>query len=373
LEDQTLLESFGVIIKKIKGVGAMVSNDPGPFDARTLAIYRAKIRALQLTEYNKILFVDLDAILLKNSDELFEIDHFTALSGSNSPFNAGFFVLSPSCQAFVDINDVASSDTFTVERGWNDYGPFPHWLKPNEMSDWSFYAAHAEQGLMFYYYNCYQKTGEMLPAGSWDEYSAHMVGSHKPWFYGKDGPSEEQIQRLPKRYRIATQLWYQVYLQVVQKIEETHPTMVNLVALSEQSVRTVQGPDPYYDSYCDHCKVSKWGKWSECSANCTQTRTRTITQEPTCGNTCPSLNETRSCKKGKQCRNTTEISDLSDWAESLQISAEKFISEFCESKLSATFDIKQCRKYVQKLMFETKPSKAVNKILSIKAKEEEEL
>jgi hypothetical protein len=347
-EDRALLESFGVIIKKIKGVGTIPSNDPGPFDARTAAIYRAKIRALQLTDYTRIIFVDLDVILLQNIDHLFAIDHFTALSGGNSPFNAGLFVLTPSCQDFVDVNDVATSDSFTVERGWNDYGPFPHWLRQNEMSDWSFYAAQAEQGLMHYYFNCYKKSGEMLPIGAWDSLATHLVGSHKPWYFGHEGPSDSHIERLPKRFRAATRIWYKVYAQMMAFIQETNAEMSSFAQLSEQAMRRFVGPDPYTeDAYCDHCKVSKWGKWGTCSAKCgpgTQTRTRTVTQEPTCNNTCPTLNETRPCV-GKHCNKTEN-----DWFFNAQLSVEKMIAEFCGSRVSAVFDMKMCRQYVQELL-----------------------
>jgi len=188
-KDLALLQSFGIKTKIVSSVGTAITNDPGPFGFREAAIYRAKLRALQLVEYSKIMFLDLDLIVLKNPDPLFsQKSDLVGVAGGNSPFNAGIFVLRPSCQDFIDVQDIAMSDSFTVENGWFDYGPFPHWSRPGDTSDWSFYGSHVEQGLMYYYYGIYKKTATLLPLGAWDEYAVHFVGSHKPWLMSPDTP-----------------------------------------------------------------------------------------------------------------------------------------------------------------------------------------
>jgi len=66
------------------------------------------------------------------------------------------------------------------------------------------------------------------------------------------------------------------------------------------------------------CEVSDFGEWSECSETCgdgTQTRTRTITQDPMHnGAACPELVETQTCKI-QECPVHCEMSDWSDFSE----------------------------------------------------------
>jgi hypothetical protein len=315
--DQNLVESYGIKIVRVDTVGGPISNDPGPFGARTGAIYRAKIRTMGLTEYDRIIFIDLDAVLLSNADHLFKLENFTAIVGSNSPFNAGFFVLTPSCQSLVDVIDVAHSDTFSVEKGWFEYGMFPHWLPSHQgqMSDWSFYASQAEQGLMFYYYGCYQKKGDFLPVNSWDSVMVHFVGSHKPWL-----ADPLYLGNVPKRYREGTLLWFQILQQVQKNVLQFTPDMAHLVKLSGAR-KEDYGMDPYTPPPpppphpppphpppppphppppppCLTCQVGDWGNWSACSEPCgsgIRLRYRAITRQPTCNNTCPPLSQNMTC------------------------------------------------------------------------------
>jgi hypothetical protein len=141
-------------------------------------------------------------------------------------------VLKPSCQAFVDINDIANSDSFSVENGWNNYGPFPHWSKQGETSDWSFYGAHVEQGLLFYYYSCLKKDAELLPPRAWDEYFVHLLGSHKPWNYGPNGPAQAQINHLAKRFRAGTPLWFEAYYKMIEYLKQVLPSIAHRAELS---------------------------------------------------------------------------------------------------------------------------------------------
>lgn len=62
-----------------------------------------KIHAWKLTEYDKVVLLDVDTIMLKNSDELFERPGFTAAPDLFPPdvFNTGVLVLEPSLEVII--------------------------------------------------------------------------------------------------------------------------------------------------------------------------------------------------------------------------------------------------------------------------------
>jgi hypothetical protein len=146
---------------------------PGIFDAFTAAIYRAKVRVLQLIEYEMVLFFDSDVVFHQNCDDLFDTTlDFVGRKGSNSPFNAGLFLVRPSWQALVDINDVALSASFDSRVGWLQHGPIPDWRPAanGAITDWSFYGGSVEQGLFYYYYFCHLegKNAALVEAEQWE-------------------------------------------------------------------------------------------------------------------------------------------------------------------------------------------------------------
>jgi hypothetical protein len=65
------------------------------------------------------------------------------------------------------------------------------------------------------------------------------------------------------------------------------------------------------------CQVSNWGSWGSCSASCgggTQTRSRTITRQPSNGGlACPSLTESQSCNT-QGCPINCAVSGWSNWS-----------------------------------------------------------
>ena len=64
--------------------------------------------------------------------------------------------------------------------GWLEYGPIPDWREPLAApTDWSFYGASVEQGLLYYYYFCHlDATKSMLESShTWDDRFTHFTGA----------------------------------------------------------------------------------------------------------------------------------------------------------------------------------------------------
>ena len=116
--DQKTLEDVGVIVRPVGGVGASLESNFEAFDEQTAAIYRAKSRVLQLVDYDVVMMFDADVIFHKNCDDMFRTPYLLhGRAGSNSPFNAGVFLVRPSWQALVDVTDVSLTRNFDTEKG----------------------------------------------------------------------------------------------------------------------------------------------------------------------------------------------------------------------------------------------------------------
>lgn len=120
-----LMHSVGIKTGKVKQVlsKARAVEDPfGQVDFDASACYLAKARALQLLQYDKVMYVDSDIMFRSDPTSLFELPGFVGYDGSKSPLNGGLYVMDPSQQAFADIQDIANSKAFDEKNGWFQYG-----------------------------------------------------------------------------------------------------------------------------------------------------------------------------------------------------------------------------------------------------------
>lgn len=86
----------------------VIPNPNDDFDKRFSKIY-SKLSVFRLVEYEKVIFIDADILLLGNIDELFRIDSdFAAapdhgFSRNSDRLNSGLFLLKPSMKTFDDM------------------------------------------------------------------------------------------------------------------------------------------------------------------------------------------------------------------------------------------------------------------------------
>lgn len=74
-----------------------------------LGVTFSKIHAWRLTQYSKCVFLDADAMVLQNVDELFDREELSAAPDIGWPdcFNSGVFVFEPSLVTFSNLLDLA--------------------------------------------------------------------------------------------------------------------------------------------------------------------------------------------------------------------------------------------------------------------------
>ena len=156
-EEEKLLTSGGIIIKYI----------PPPITENFHTAMMDKFRILELTEYQRVLYLDADVLPLNNLDYMFELSvgpnpslqENTVLTYHLEPANGGFFMLKPNKEDFQHISQIIERREmegydFNTTIGWGHViTPPDQWesFSENNKTDWTFYGAFTDQGLLFYW------------------------------------------------------------------------------------------------------------------------------------------------------------------------------------------------------------------------------
>eukprot|EP00042_Codosiga_hollandica_P055925 m.793412 g.793412 ORF g.793412 m.793412 type:complete len:348 (-) comp59230_c0_seq4:307-1350(-) len=170
-------------------VGRDIPGNLEPLIASNIGIYRAKVRALQLIEYEAVMFFDWDVLFMVNVDHWFELSKTVAMmakSGYKEPLNTGLLVVRPSLQSALDLCDIASTAAFNFADGWLDYGEIPDYSSTfgapvSPATNWTFWGATVDQGLFYYYFDRYLRSARIHDRFSMDGKLAHFAGPTKPW------------------------------------------------------------------------------------------------------------------------------------------------------------------------------------------------
>lgn len=150
---KSLLESEGAIVKHVDCV--KYGNKAAEFEPWFVNIALAKLRAFELTEYERIQVIDADSIVtnVAGMDKLFTSYPNTQLVaeglGIDSPLRAGWLLIKPSHDDFLGMQDILERGKFDFELGW-DYSKldvvYPEWEKDKKDASWNFYGSQLEQG-----------------------------------------------------------------------------------------------------------------------------------------------------------------------------------------------------------------------------------
>lgn len=260
-EMDQVLKKMGIKTIRIGRVGGRVTiPDPfGEVQPNEDACYMAKIRALQLTEYERIMYVDSDILFQSDPRELFVTAPDTSLvafDGSKSPLNGGLYVLTPSNQAFADLRDLANSGGFNPNTGWMDYGHFEDWRIPGAERNWTFWCAHSDQGIVYYYYDKLLESAYIRNTAEFDWLFVHFAGKNKPYLQDKDDPKS-----IKKRFREGTLEWFRLWHKVEAKLHDIGHTGTMLESMnSEETVEKtrelMEKRFLAFDPYDVECQIS---------------------------------------------------------------------------------------------------------------------
>jgi len=143
-----------------------------------LGVTFTKLHCWRLTQYKKCVFLDADCLVLKNTDELFERQEFSAVTDIGWPdcFNSGVFVFEPSVSTYSKLLE------FAVQSGSFDGGD--QGLLNAFFSDWS--TSDSSRRIPFIYNMTTNASYSYAPAYKQFKDTVkivHFIGAQKPWYY----------------------------------------------------------------------------------------------------------------------------------------------------------------------------------------------
>eukprot|EP00956_Cyclotella_meneghiniana_P009335 scaffold12924_cov40-Cyclotella_meneghiniana.AAC.1 len=196
---EALLTSEGAVVKHV--VPMKHSLEISHFEPWFVDIALAKLRAFELTSYDRVQVIDVDVYIksANTMEKLFESYPNVKLVaeglGSDSPLRAGWMMIKPSTEDFSAMQQLLERGVFTVEHGWDNLDlavEYPGWAPAKPFINWEFYGSQLEQGLLFHYFYAMQRDitpstddRELLTLLGDDTLLSlgfvHFYGNRKPW------------------------------------------------------------------------------------------------------------------------------------------------------------------------------------------------
>jgi len=151
----------------LRGMGIIVQYLPRALMDNFHTAMMDKFRILQLTDYDRVLYLDADVIPLSNLDFMFELstgpnaplEENVGLAYNEEPTNGGFFMLKPNEEDYQLVLKIIEKREregyhFNETIGWgHQMIPPDGWesLNGHQGSKWDFYGAFTDQGLIYYW------------------------------------------------------------------------------------------------------------------------------------------------------------------------------------------------------------------------------
>ena len=169
------------VFDKVEVVDVLNSNDTVNLELLKrpeLGVTFTKLHCWRLTQFKKAVFLDADCLVLRNVDELFDREEFSAATDVGWPdcFNSGVFVFKPSNETYTKLI------SFAIQIGSFDGGD--QGLLNSYFSSWS--TAESSRRLPFIYNMTTNVSYSYAPAFKQFREGVkivHFIGAQKPWYY----------------------------------------------------------------------------------------------------------------------------------------------------------------------------------------------
>ncbi|XP_027103285.1 putative UDP-glucuronate:xylan alpha-glucuronosyltransferase 4 [Coffea arabica] len=197
----------------------------------------SKLRIWHLIEYDKIIFIDSDFIVLRNLDEFFVYPQLSAVGNNGHIFNSGLMLVEPSKCAF----QVVMGKRFTMASyNGGDQGFL------NEVFTW-WHRWPGRVNFLKFFGNTYDLIRPKIPMNL---YTIHYLGV-KPWMCYKDYDCNWDVVGFHKfASDLAHEKWWQVYDAMPKKLRpycELSPRMDARIKKWRGKARNASLPDRHWE------------------------------------------------------------------------------------------------------------------------------
>lgn len=182
----------------------------------------SKLHLWRLNQFQKVVFLDADTLVLKNIDDLFERDEFSACADIGWPdcFNSGVFVACPKEETYQALIKLAEKEG-SFDGG--DQG-----LLNSYFSDWS--VGPSSRRIPFTYNLTINASYSYAPAYARfknDVKVVHFIGTQKPWTYYRlsDGsvvPRGDPNIKTGGGNLEYVQMWWSVYDNLAKSLQNNN-------------------------------------------------------------------------------------------------------------------------------------------------------
>lgn len=188
-----------------------------------------KLHLWRLTQFKKVVFLDADTLVIKNIDDLFEREEFSACADSGWPdcFNSGVFVACPNEETFKSLSDLAEREG-SFDGG--DQG-----LLNSYFSSWS--TGPSSRRIPFTYNLTVNASYSYAPAFARfknDLKVIHFIGNQKPWTFYRlsDGSVVPHGEASNLEF---IQMWWNVYDKLSKSLQDDNSLSLSFAPSSSCS------------------------------------------------------------------------------------------------------------------------------------------
>lgn len=180
-----------------------------------LGVTFTKLHCWRLVQFEKCVFLDADCLVLRNCDELFDREEFSAVTDIGWPdcFNSGVFVFRPS------VNTYSSLLSFAVSNGSFDGGD--QGLLNAFFSNWS--------RLQFIYNMTTNASYSYAPAYKQFKQNVkivHFIGAQKPWYYSYNLDTHTVVGNVTVHECEHLNQWWSIFTQSVLNSLNQHTVIL---------------------------------------------------------------------------------------------------------------------------------------------------